>query len=174
MHINPEYGISEIVDGNGEPVSPGEEGDVVVTSFLNPVMPLIRYRLGDRAVRGPIELCECGRQMPRVERIIGRIDDVLYVPERGYVGRLDPIFKGLDGIVEAQIVQESLDRISVLLVADDSYDADVERRLLENMRAKLGDWVMIEIVLTEQTPKGPTGKFQAVVSKVKHLYPDRM
>jgi len=174
MHVNPEYGISEIVDADGNPVPPGEEGEIVVTSFLNPVMPLIRYRLGDVAILGPNTLCECGRRMPRIERIVGRVDDILFVPQRGYVGRLDPAFKGLGNIIEAQIIQESLERIRVLLVPDEGYDPAMAQKLVGNLRAKLGGEVTIDIQLVASIPRGPNGKFRSVISNVKHLYPDRM
>lgn len=174
MHINPEYGISELVDPAGRPVSPGQVGEVVVTSFLNPVMPLIRYRLGDLAILRDSTVCACGREMPQAQEIVGRVDDVLYVPQRGYVGRLDPVFKGLSHIVEAQIVQETLNRIRVLLVPDTEFNFQLEQKLLNNLRAKLGDQVQIEVTFVEKIPRGANGKFRSVVSKVKHQYPDPM
>ncbi len=111
MHMNPEYGISELVDAQGEAVGPGKEGEVVVTSFLNPVMPLLRYRLGDVAIAEADVPCACGRAMPRIRKVVGRLDDILFVPQWGYVGRLDPVFKGLENIIETQIIQETLDTI---------------------------------------------------------------
>lgn len=174
MHINPEYGISEIVDSDGNVLPPGQEGEVVVTSFLNPVMPLIRYRTGDTAIASCETKCECGRRMPRIEKVTGRMDDILFVPRRGYIGRLDPVFKGLRSIVEAQIVQESLEKINELLIPDDSFDSLTKQKLLSNLRARLGDDVLIDIAMVSNIPRGPNGKFKAVLSKVKHLYPDPM
>ena len=174
MHVNMEYGISEIVDSSGNPAEPGTEGEVVVTSFLNPVMPLIRYRLGDLATLKPNFSCKCGRRMPVVEQVTGRVDDILYVPERGYVGRLDPVFKGLGEIIEAQLIQEDLDLLRVLLVPDEHYNIAIQLRLLTNLRSKLGDGIKIEFETVEEIPRGPNGKFRTVVSKVKHLYPHPM
>jgi len=172
MHIHPEYGISEVVDENGTPVPPGVEGDVVVTSFLSRVFPLIRYRLGDRAVLAPPGIkCACGREMPVVAMVVGRRDDIIYVPERGFVGRLDPVFKGSMPIIEAQIVQEELERIVVKLVPAKGWDQAHEAALLSNLRAKLGTRVAIEIEIVEEIPRGANGKFKAVVSKVKDRYP---
>lgn len=172
MHIHPEYGISEVVDENGMPVQPGEEGDVVVTSFLTPVFPLIRYRLGDRAVlASPDMRCACGREMPIVSRVVGRKDDILYVPERGYVGRLDPVFKGTMPIIEAQIIQEELERVVVKLVPAPGWNDAQQRALMDNLRAKLGTRVRIEIETVGEIPRGANGKFKAVVSKVKDEYP---
>jgi phenylacetate-CoA ligase len=171
LHQNPEYGISEILDENGAPVLPGQTGEIVVTSFLNPVMPLIRYRLGDLAVRGPDTLCACGRSMPRVESVVGRADDVLFIPGRGYVGRLDPVFKGVSDIVEAQIVQDSIDTLSVLLVPADGFTESTERLLRDNILKKVGNQVTLTIRKVDRIPRGPNGKFRAVVSKVRNEYP---
>jgi phenylacetate-CoA ligase len=174
MHENPEVGISEIVDENGNQVLEGGTGEVVSTSFLNTAMILIRYRIGDMAVRGPSTLCKCGRTLPRIEKVEGRTDDILYVPERGYVGRLDPVFKGLSNIIEAQIIQEDLNLIRVSIVPDDGFNQDIEIILEKNMRAKLGQEVKIAFQIVNRIPRGARGKFNSVLSKVKHLYPDKL
>ena len=174
MHINPEYGISEIINEQGKAAVAGEHGEIVVTSFLNPVMPLIRYRIGDVAEVGSQKECKCGRKMPRIQKVIGRLDDVLFVPDRGYVGRLDPSFKGLSNIIEAQIVQESLNHIKILMIPDLNYNPEIGFQLIRNLRSKLGDQVIIEIVIVNEIARGANGKFRSVISKVKHLYPDRM
>ena len=174
MHENPEYGISEIIDANGKPVQAGESGEVLTTSFLNPLMVLIRYRLGDVAVKGPGTLCACGRAMPRLQGIEGRMDDILFTPERGYVGRLDPVFKGLGAIIEAQIIQENLNQVRVLLVPDAGYNDEMEAHLTKNLQAKLGESVKLAVERVNQIPRGPNGKFRSVVSNVRHLYPDQM
>jgi len=174
MHVNPECGISEIVRQDGSQVAPGEEGEVVTTSFLNHTTPLIRYCLGDVAVMGRNGECPCGRQMPLVEKVVGRVDDIFFIPDRGYVGRLDPIFKGLRNIIEAQIVQETLATIRVLIVPGDGFDESVSEKLTENLRAKVGKNVAIQCVLTDKIARGANGKFRTVVSQVRHLYPDGM
>jgi len=166
LHMNPEYGISEILDENGSPALPGQAGEVVVTSFLNSAMPLIRYRLGDKAVRGPDAPCPCGRAMPRVEIVVGRTDDVLYIPGRGYVGRLDPVFKGVSHIMEAQIVQESTDTVSVFVVPAIGFTPQIEQLLRNNILEKIGTEIKLIIHKVDRIPRGPNGKFRAVLSKV--------
>ena len=174
LHENPESGISEIVDDQDQPVSEGESGTVVSTFFGNPVMILIRYRIGDLARRGSQNLCQCGRFMPRIDMVEGRVDDILYVSERGYVGRLDPVFKGLSNIIEAQIIQEDLNQIRVKLVPDAGYNEDINQQFIKNLRSKLGQEVRIIIETVAAIPRGPNGKFNSVISNVKHLYPDKI
>jgi phenylacetate-CoA ligase len=171
LHQNPEYGIGEILDQNRVPVQTGESGEIVVTSFLNRVMLLIRYRLGDLAVRGPDSACACGRAMPQVTSVLGRTDDTLFIAGRGYVGRLDPVFKDVTDIVEAQIVQESLDTLSVLVVPGDRFNEAVERHLKENIVRKVGDQITVVVRKVDRIPRGPNGKFRAVISKVREQYP---
>lgn len=172
MHENLEYGISEILDAEGKPVSAGESGAVVVTFFLDTAMLFIRYRLTDEAHRGPDELCQCGPAMPRIQQVEGRLDDILYILERGYVGRLDPVFKGLSDIVETQIIQEVSNSIILLMVPDTNYNDSVGEHLITNLRSKLGNQVDISIQFVNQIPRSPNGKFRSVISKVKNRYPD--
>ena len=98
-------------------------------------MPLIRYRIGDRGALATPTPCECGRQLPALATVEGRIDDVLYTTDGRVIGRLDPVFKGRLPIREAQIVQESLNRVRVRYVpAPDFHSA-----ALESMTARLRD-----------------------------------
>ncbi|MEW6530648.1 MAG: hypothetical protein AB1473_07415 [Thermodesulfobacteriota bacterium] len=172
LHLNPEFGICEILTPDGRPARPGEEGEIVTTSFCNTEQVFIRYRIGDLAVQGPDERCPCGRMMPRIQAVTGRVDDILFVPGRGYVGRLDPIFKSLSGIWEAQIVQESLERLRVKVVPDSGYDGASRAALEANLREKVGPDVDVVIDEVGEIPRGPNGKFQSVRSLCKDHYPE--
>jgi phenylacetate-CoA ligase len=172
MHISPEYGISEILDADDNPVGPGERGRVVVTSFLNHAMPLIRYEVGDAAIRGPDTPCECGRTMPRVETVTGRLEDYFWVPQRGYVMRLDAAFKGLSCIIEAQAIQERLDLVRICVVPADGFNDMLAGRLEANFREKLGPGVEVIVERVPEIPRGANGKFKWLVSHVRDQYPD--
>ncbi|MEA2014005.1 MAG: phenylacetate--CoA ligase, partial [Thermodesulfobacteriota bacterium] len=77
MHIWEDNFIVEIINPDTlEPVSDGEEGELVLTTLLRDGMPILRYRTKDltRIIPGP---CECGRIHTRIERIKGRTDDML-------------------------------------------------------------------------------------------------
>lgn len=70
-HLHDEQLHLEILDDAGRPVSDGEVGEVVATTFGVEAMPVIRYRTGDCAAlfRGH---CQCGRATPRLGPIVGR------------------------------------------------------------------------------------------------------
>ena len=70
-HLHPIIGITELIDT-------GHIGnEVVATSLLNDVMPIIRYRTGDLATRITYEACGCGRTWPRLQGVLGRVDDII-------------------------------------------------------------------------------------------------
>lgn len=166
-HVNPEYGVVEIVDAAGEPVGPGVSGRLVLTGFLNTAMPLLRYEIGDVAMFSG-EQCGCRRAFPVIAEITGRMDDVIVTPDGRQVGRLDPVFKGGEGIVEAQIVQEAPDRVTVLIVPErGSISPEGASSLRAELARRLGPLMHLEIREVTAIPRTKAGKFRAVVSKIR-------
>jgi phenylacetate-CoA ligase len=167
LHINPESGIFEFLKPDNTPADFGEIGQLVVTSFLTKAMPLIRYKIGDLAIKKAGD-CDCGRKMPLVEKIVGRVEDMLYTKQRGYVGRLDPIFKKLpNSIIEAQIIQDDVDQITILIVPDyTTFQSSHLDTLEEELKYRLGSDIHITKEIVERIPRGPAGKFKAVISKL--------
>jgi len=164
LHVNPEFGVVELLDETGHPVGPGEAGEIVATGFINPVMPLIRYATGDLAVRGPDEPCACGRAFPRVDRIEGRMDDVIRTPEGHRVGRMDPVFKVLHTPLETRIVQDALDHITVEYVSSGAMPEGEETALRGELRKRLGPLMRVTVTRVEAIPRTRRGKLRTVVS----------
>jgi phenylacetate-CoA ligase len=80
LHLSMETMIVEVVVRDGDharPARPGEIGEVVVTDLHNLAQPLIRYAGGDRAMMREPEVCACGRTLPRIGPIDGRVTDSL-------------------------------------------------------------------------------------------------
>lgn len=165
LHLSPDAGVVEILRPDGGACDPGEAGEVVATGFVRRYQPFIRYRVGDIASWDP-EPCACGRQMPVLKEVLGRVEDVVVGPDGRQMVRFHGIFVGQDHIVEGQIVQEALDRIRVKVVAAAAFDqtdaADIERRV----RQRLGD-VTVIVEPVESIPRSANGKFKAVVSQLK-------
>lgn len=74
MHVNADYAYVEIVNDDGQPTT--DFGFVVGTTLHNHVMPLVRYRLSDRA-RWKAGSCPCGRPFPVLEEISGKYEDAI-------------------------------------------------------------------------------------------------
>ena len=162
MHLWPEVGEIEVLDG-GSPLGFGEIGDLVCTGLLNLDMPLIRYRVGDRgALASPDSSCPCGRTLPLLSAIDGRMDDVLYTPDGRSVGRLDPVFKSRLPIKEAQIIQDKLDIIRIRYVPDAGFSERDGQLLIDRVRERMGG-VRVVLEEVEAIARTTNGKFRAVV-----------
>ena len=160
-HVNSDYSLSEFL-----PVGDGLY-EVVGTGFNNLTMPLIRYRTGDFVrLADPDESCRCGRSFPIVRAIHGRADDVVKLPDGRHIGRLDHIFKGVNGVIEAQIRQEALDRIDILVVPGAGYSPTEEGQLVTNARERIGNDITIAVRTVGNVPRTRNGKFRGVVCEV--------
>jgi phenylacetate-CoA ligase len=121
LHVPAEGVIVEIVRADGSWAAPGEPGDVVVTSLRNHATPLLRYRVGDRAVAPASADCSCGRGLPVFGRVEGRSGDFLRTASDDRVGRravLAPLDPLPDGIVDLQVRQDAGRRLTVLVESD--------------------------------------------------------
>jgi phenylacetate-CoA ligase len=167
MHIWPEAGIIETLREEADvPVAPGQVGRFVCTGLLNKDMPLIRYEVGDRGVVSPDGArCVCGRALPQLERIEGRLDDVVITPDGRRIGRLDPVFKADLLIREAQIIQESAARIRVLLVPAPGYRPEDSAVIAQRLKDRVGD-MDIRFECVDSIPRTSNGKFRGVVSEI--------
>ncbi|WP_418512169.1 phenylacetate--CoA ligase family protein [Corallibacter sp.] len=163
MHLHPEHGIGEVIDPNNE-YSETTRGEFVVTGLINRVMPLIRYRIGDIVeLDNTFKLCECGRSFPVIGNIDGRSDDVLYRKDGTSIGRLDPVFKGGQGIAEAQITQNSDSSIVVYVVPLKNFSSENEAWLLSQLRKRVGDDLPLRIKVVSNIEKEINGKFRSVI-----------
>ena len=162
MHLWPELGELEVLDEN-RPTHMDRAGELVCTGLLNADMPLIRYRVGDRGAIASSDVpCSCGRLLPILSGVDGRVDDVLYTADGRKVGRLDPIFKSRLPIREAQIVQEALDIIRVYYVPTDGFSGADGQSLVDRIRERMGP-VKVLLEEVDSIPRTANGKFRAVV-----------
>jgi phenylacetate-CoA ligase len=164
-HVSPDIGLIEILDADGKPCAPGVVGEVVVTGLQNMLQPLVRYRIGDAARWAVEQTCPCGRQMPILEQIEGRFEDMCVTPDGRQILRFDTAFKGVQAIREAQVVQRALDRFELLVVPTPGFGpADVEQ-LRANMRLHVGD-AHVDVTRVAEIPRTAAGKFRAVICEL--------
>ncbi|MBU6996346.1 MAG: phenylacetate--CoA ligase family protein [Theionarchaea archaeon] len=166
MHMDADSVMVEFLK-DGEPVAPGERGEVVVTSLWNKAMPFIRYRLGDIGVPSD-KVCECGRTLPAMEIIEGRLDDFIVLPSGAFIppGAVVPLFLSVTQVDQFKIVQDKKDSIRVQIRPGQGYTHEIEQGLIQKMKEVLGEPVHIDVEHVESIEQIARGKFRAVISHV--------
>jgi len=165
-HIRTDYALVEVLGPDGSPAPPGESGELVCTGFINPVMPLIRYRIGDRGGLSK-NACPCGSPFPVLENLIGRQDDVLLTPDGRRVGRLSPVLKGFP-VREVQYVQDSIEEVKVFIVRDAGYSEETDKEVISELRKRLGSHIALHLKFVEAIHRGPGGKFKSILSRLEN------
>jgi phenylacetate-CoA ligase len=165
-HINLDAVHLEFVQ-DGELVAPGEEGQIVATNLFRYATPMIRYMIGDIGVPAKVP-CPCGRGFPLMRSIEGRSDDHIFLQNGRLISPLVVLiqFRAIPGIYRFQLVQETIDQITVFI--EPTADASVPEisAAVHDMCTKLfSDWATIQLVFGPITiSKGR--KYRAIQSRV--------
>lgn len=173
LHVSPDIGVVEILDEEGEPCPPGVVGEVVATQTFRRLQPFIRFRLGDVASWSG-EPCACGRAMPVLAGVDGRVEDVVLGLDGRRMVRFHGIFIDLDGVREGQVIQERRDRIRLRLVPESELgeSSALERRtavedvVRARFEQRLGADMRIDVEWVEAIERTKAGKFRAVITKL--------
>jgi phenylacetate-CoA ligase len=166
LHVQVLHSWVEILRPDGSPAREGEEGELVCTGFGNSAMPLIRYRVGDRAVVSGAG-CRCGRTTPTVAAVTGRVEDYVVTPSGRLVGRLDHVFKDSLSVREAQLIQDRPDHLRIVVVPRPEFDRSRDEAVITaHLRERLEPQMSWTFEYVDEIPRGPTGKFRFVVSEV--------
>lgn len=163
LHLSPDVAVVEILKPDGTPCGPGETGEVVTTCLIRTYQPFIRYRLGDVAMWDG-EQCDCGREMPILREVVGRIEDVVIGPDGRRMVRFHGIFVDQPNVVEGQIVQESLTRICVKVMTTNGFGPRDVEDIINRVKQRLGPKIEVTVEPVDKIARTPSGKFQAVVS----------
>jgi phenylacetate-CoA ligase len=166
-HVSDEYGITEILDEDHQPVGKGAQGILTGTSLHNYGMPLIRYMTND--VSGLRDTCcSCGRKLPLMEDVSTKAEDILALRDGRMISPsvLTHPFKPMYSIEESQIVQEDYDLVVIKLVPNQRYNESDSDHLINEFTARLGKDVTIKIEKVDAIERTKSGKFKWVISKV--------
>ena len=164
LHLSPDAGIVEILRQDGSPCDPGEIGEVVTTCLVRSYQPLIRFRLGDLAAWDP-EPCSCGRHMPVIKEVVGRLEDVVTGPDGRQLVRFHGIFVDQPNIIEGQVIQETLDTFTVKIVPGGSFSQADITDIQHRMHQRLGSQIIVQVETVAKIPRTESGKFRTVISK---------
>ncbi len=165
-HVQSESALLEVLGKDNAPCGPGEVGRVVVTSLHNFAMPLIRYAVGDLAEFG--EPCPCGRGLPVLKQILGRVRNMLVYPD-GRRARPRTIEMWEDGaldIRQMQIIQHAINDIEIKLVTARPFSEEEEALVHRRFHECTGHAFSTRITYHDDIPRGPSGKFEDFRSEV--------
>ncbi|MFH1261859.1 MAG: hypothetical protein V1495_00195 [Pseudomonadota bacterium] len=160
MHVHAEFGLVELLPGPHPGLS-----KIVATGFWNRAMPFLRYETGDLAIPRT-DPCRCGRALPVIGMIQGRMEDLLITPSGKVIADLDQVIFQVDGIRESQVIQERPDSIRVLVAPSPGFSEAEEATLRNVLQLRVGNDVRITIERVTAVPRTSSGKIRFLVSRL--------
>jgi phenylacetate-coenzyme A ligase PaaK-like adenylate-forming protein len=168
QHVSMETLVVELVVREGareRPAAPGELGEVVITDLTNLAMPFIRYANGDLAVAGKPGTCACGRALPRLASVEGRVTETLVDGSGARVNGLvfNVVIAHLaHAIRQFQVVQHKDRSITLRIAPTSTFDGSIEAALRATWEKYLPG-VAVTLERVDELPIASTGKRQVVV-----------
>ncbi|HAS90345.1 MAG TPA: phenylacetate--CoA ligase [Desulfovibrio sp.] len=174
LHIMEDHFLPEIINPEtGEHVEPGEVGELVITTLTKEGIPLIRYRTRD-LTRLNYTACRCGRTFARMNRVMGRSDDMLII--RGvnvFPSQIESILIETEGISpHYQLVVErdgNLDILTVKVEISGAAFSDeiknlqrLERKIQKTIKEFLGVTARVKLVEPKSIERS-VGKAQRIL-----------
>ena len=178
MHIFEDHFIPEIINPDTCEVLPyGELGELVFTPATKEAMPLIRYRTRD-LTRLHADMCECGRTLVRMEKCVGRSDDMLII--RGvnvFPSQVESVLLEMSETKPHYLLvvdrDNNLDILEIQVEIEEQFFSDeikelegLRQRIKANIASVLGISATIRLV-EPGTIERSMGKAQRVIDKRK-------
>jgi len=167
LHVLADVHYVELIK-DGQPVTEGDFGDIIITDLHNYAMPFIRYQIGDLGRPQP-GLCPCGRGLPLLAEIVGRTHGVISTPDGRYVHTafFSRLFCELKEVRQFRVHQRSLTEVDILIESDGSnLPPDKLDPIRRRVQSRLGDQVVLTFKLVDEVPPLPSGKLGFVISDV--------
>lgn len=165
LHVLPWNCHVEVLGPEGEPVGPGEEGEIAVTGYTNRAMPLVRYLIGDRARLPEHQVeCPCGRRTQMLAEVTGRNVDM-------FLGREGQMVDGeyfthlmyfRPWLRQFQVVQRAPDEVVYRIAGEDPPAADREE-IEAKTRAVLGEGCGVVFERVGTIEPSPSGKLRYTI-----------
>ena len=169
-HIHAENIILEIVDKDGKQLPDGQLGRILITDLNNMAFPFIRYEIGDVGNKSLRKTCGCGINLPLLERIEGRMGDIIVLKNRVLTPpNFTILMSDLEGVDSYQIIQKKIDGLVVKIVKNSKYDKKVENYIIDSIRDLSGDEVKIDIDYVSEIPVPLSGKHRFIISEVSDI-----
>jgi phenylacetate-CoA ligase len=169
LHVQSENCLIEVLGDDDIPCQPGEIGRTVITCLNNYASPLIRYEIGDMAEVG--SPCSCGRGMPVLNKIAGRVRNLVVLPSgqkaTPVIGQIGKELKDLP-VRQIQYIQKSIELIDVKLVVTEPMNKDQENQIGDAFNDRIGHKFNYAYHYVDEIKKLPNGKFETFRCEVTH------
>ncbi len=178
MHVNEDHFIPEILDPKTlQPVSPGEIGELVFSTITKEGIPILRYRTRD-LTRLIYDKCECGRTLVRMEKCMGRSDDMLII--RGvnvFPSQIESVLLDMSETEPHYLLiverEGTMDILKLMVEVQEQFFSDevrqleaLQKKIRNNIQSTLG--ISIEVKLVEpKTIERTAGKAKRVIDNRK-------
>ena len=171
LHISAENIIVEIINKNA-PAKPGESGEIVITGLNNFAMPLIRYKVGDVAIMSD-KSCSCGRNLPLLQNIEGRVNNMVVTPEGKissglifyYISR--SLIENNGGVKKFKVIQNEIDQITFQIVKDENFNEASLNALVKKTHEYLSADIQVDFEFFSELTHRTDGKIIHFVSKLQ-------
>jgi phenylacetate-CoA ligase len=165
LHLSAEDIVVELVDGDGRPVAPGENGEIVVTHMATADFPFIRYRTGDVAAATGAR-CPCGRGLPVLDKVLGRSTDFIRTAGGNRMHALALIYEVRDkpGVRAFKFVQAADLSLELQLAGGPELTAEVEAQIRAGLLQRMGPGTELAIRRVAEIAPEKSGKYRYVVS----------
>src|SRR5574344_40481 len=177
-HLNEDHYFPEIIDPNTlEPVEPGKTGELVFTHLTKEGMPLLRYRTRDLTALH-YEKCDCGRTLVRMDKILGRSDDMLII--RGvnvFPTQIESVILSMKEFEPHYLLtvgrENNTDTMKLEVEVREDYYSDeinvmtaMKKKLVDRLRSVLGLGVNVKLVEPHSIERS-VGKAKRVIDNRK-------
>jgi phenylacetate-CoA ligase len=166
-HLNIDHCHLRTVREDGSNCADGEHGQVVVSNLLNRATVLLNYLQGDLA-EFTSRPCECGRTLPRLIRLYGRVSDVVVMADGQKLPvtvLLGALAEQLQAPLQFQIQCLSPGRVLFRVVLSERTDRNAfQQSLLDRFNGVYGDRATAEVRFVSNIPRLPRGKFEIVAN----------
>lgn len=164
LHLVPYASWPQVLGPRGKEVEPGSRGQVVITDLFGDLLPLVRYRLHDRATYLGQVACECGRELPAVEIDEGRLDAFIVTPQGKRIYDAILAYTVPEGVLRFRVEQKSYSLLEAAIVpapgVDHSRIANVCKRRWEK---QLGPGMTVDLRVVADLSLSHSGKLRYFV-----------
>jgi phenylacetate-coenzyme A ligase PaaK-like adenylate-forming protein len=156
---------------NGQPVSPGEAGEMIITKFYGQGTPIIRYNAINDIVAPLNGTCSCGMAGALIRKVYGRNDLAIYLPGGNVLlpSSFSEIYSKIlyelktNKVKNTKIIQHDLNTLEIQVVIDDTLRTigpsveDIFQYIQKGFEEKAGPGVTVTVkeVNSVDTSQGP-------------------